>query len=82
MKSFMKKYDAPANPAEALTLHETSEPIARLELPDAPDYVSRPSRIPLDRMIPLLEQYRRWFPPTEAMVALRAKRKCGVEFIL
>ncbi|MDA1275450.1 MAG: hypothetical protein O2960_15620 [Verrucomicrobia bacterium] len=78
----MKKYDAPAEPVEALTLHERSEAIFSLELPNTPDFVSRPSHIPLDRMIPLIEQYRRWFPPTESTVAQRAKRKCCVEFIL
>jgi hypothetical protein len=78
----MKKYDTPAAPAEALMLHEQAEQTPSLELPDARDFVSRPSRIPLERMIPLLEQYRRWFPPTEFMIAQRAKRKCGAEFIL
>ena len=78
----MTKYDTPAEPVEAPTLHERAERTPRLELPEAPDFVSRPSRIPLDRMIPLIEQYRRWFPPTEAMVAQRARRKCSVEFIL
>lgn len=78
----MKKCGTPAKPVEALTLHERAERAPSLELPAAPDFVSRPSRIPLDRMILLLEQYRRWFPPTEAMAAQRANRKCGVEFIL
>ena len=78
----MKKHDAPADPIEALALHEAAEPTPRFELPDAPDFVSRPSRIPLDRMISLLEQYRLWFPPTQAMIAQRARRKCRVEFVL
>jgi len=47
-----EKYDTPAEPVEALTLHEPAEWTPSLELPEAPDFVSRPSHIPLDRMIP------------------------------
>ena len=78
----MKKYDTPSGPVEAETLQERVEWAGTLELPDAPDFVSRPSRVSLDRMILLMEQYRRWFPPSDAVIAERAKRKCGVEFIL
>ena len=81
-KDSMKKCDTPAEPVEALPPREPAESSPSLDLPEAPDFVSRPSRIPLERMIPLMEQYRRWFPPTEATVAQRAKRKCGVEFVL
>lgn len=76
----MKKYDMPSKRDEAFTLHEPGE--RTLELPFAPDFKSRPSRIPLDRMVWLVDQYRQWFPPTEAMLAERAKRKCRAEFIL
>ena len=78
----MIKCDTPVDPGEASRLHEGSGSVPSLELPDAPDFVSRRSRLPLEQMLPLLEQYRRWFPPTEAMVAQRAKRKCDIEFIL
>jgi len=72
----------PADPNEALTLRDRSTSIPSLELPNAPEFVSRPSRISLAQMLPLLEQYRQWFPPSEAMIALRARRRCDVEFIL
>ena len=52
----MKRYDTPSGPAEAQTLHEPVESAGALELPDAPDFVSRPSRVSLDRMILLMEQ--------------------------
>ncbi len=78
----MKKHDSPADPIEALDLQERVALAPGLEFPDAPDFVSRPSRIPLDRMLSLTEQHRLWFPPTQAMIAQRTRRKCGVEFVL
>ena len=77
----MKKYDAPLDPSEQSTLDAPAS-IPALDLPDAPDFVSRPSRRTLAQMIPLLEEYRQWFPPTDAQREQRRKRKCDVEFIL
>jgi len=77
-----QKYDTPAGSVEPLVLHEPASQLLSLDLPNAPDFVSRPSRLSLERMVALLEQYRRWFPPTEAMMAQRTKRKCNVEFLL
>jgi hypothetical protein len=59
-----------------------SSPFAKLDLPDAPDFISRRSPIPFERMLALLEEYRRWFPMTESQREQRLKRKCDVEFVL
>jgi hypothetical protein len=78
----MRKSGAPLNPDEPLILPDEGGPVAELDLPDAPDFVSRRSRVSLERMLPLLEQYRQWLPQKQAQREQRIKRKCTVEFVL
>ncbi len=52
-----------------------------LELPDAPEFASRPRPIPLDQMLDLIEEYRQWFPAMKANRGRYAPR-CEVEFVL
>lgn len=53
-----------------------------LELPDAPDFVSRRSLLPLDRALEFVEEMRRMFPLTDRQRALREEVRCTEEFIL
>jgi hypothetical protein len=56
--------------------------VAKLDLPDAPDFRARRSHVSPERMLLLLEEYRHWFPASPAGCEQRLKRKCGVEFVL
>jgi hypothetical protein len=78
----MNEPDAPQNPPEPAQLPDSRGTAPHLELPDAPDFRARRSSIPLERMLEILEQYRHWFPLTEAERAEREKRRCTVEFVL
>ncbi|MEW6158237.1 MAG: hypothetical protein AB1813_12435 [Verrucomicrobiota bacterium] len=78
----MKKYAGPHHQIEASALDDRAGLLADLELPDAPDFVSRRSPIPFERMMVLLEQYRVWFPPSERQRDQRFARKCDIEFVL
>ena len=60
--------------------HATSVP--DLDLPDSPDFISRRTPMSLEQMMPLLEDYRRWFPLTDAMREIREKGRLTAEFIL
>ena len=53
-----------------------------LDLPDSPDFISRRTPMSLEQMMPLLEDYRRWFPLTAAMREAREKGRVTAEFIL
>jgi hypothetical protein len=53
-----------------------------LELPDAPDFRSHRSRLSLEEMLPLMEQWRQWFPKAAITQEQRLRGKCHVEFVL
>ena len=53
-----------------------------LELPDDPDFRSRRSRLSLEEMLPLMEQWRQWFPKATITQEQRLRAKCHVEFVL
>jgi hypothetical protein len=80
--SFMNESDGrPRNEPNAAV--EKPAGSVELDLPDAPDFVSRPSRPrPLEKWVAMLDQYRRWFPPTAAELERRRKWKCAAEFKL
>jgi hypothetical protein len=80
--NFMKKSNAPPNPTELPAEQDGLTPFVKLDLPNAPDFVSRRSSLSFDQMLALLEEYRSWFPMTEAQRAQRLERKCNVEFVL
>lgn len=56
--------------------------VSDLDLPDSPDFISQRTPMSLEQMMPLLEDYRRWFPMTDAMREIREKRRVTAEFIL
>jgi hypothetical protein len=56
-------------------------PLPDLELPEAPDFISRPRAMPLDRMLDLLEEYRQGFPALRRPRRRQAER-CLAEFEL
>ena len=53
-----------------------------LELPDAPDFVSRRRSLTLEQMLPILEERQRWFPLSPRARELRDERRVAAEFIL
>ena len=64
------------------TVSNPATGVPDLDLPDSPDFISRRTPMSLEQMMPLLEDYRRWFPLTAAMREAREKRRVTAEFIL
>ena len=75
----MKKSNTQPHPD--CVLHDRSETFD-LELPDAPDFVSRRSRYGLARVMEFLEEYRAMFPPNAYNLKRRQERRCTEEFVL
>ena len=63
-------------------MHDRVPGVPDLDLPDSPDFISRRTPMSLEQMMPLLEDYRRWFPLTAAMREAREKRRVTAEFVL
>jgi hypothetical protein len=82
--TYMKKSSTPPGlePSHALHDRAIGIPDLDLELPIDPDFVSRPPRLTLEQAIPVLEQYRQWFPPRPGEAERRLQGKCAVEFVL
>ena len=59
-----------------------TDDVPDLDLPDSPDFISQRTPMSLEQMMPLLEDYRRWFPLTDAMREAREKRRVTAEFVL
>ena len=53
-----------------------------LELPEAPDFVSKRTQYSLDRAVKFVEEMRVMFPLTDRQRALREEVRCTEEFIL
>jgi hypothetical protein len=77
----MKKSNEQPSPEAADNLRDQQQ-TWHLELPDAPDFISRRSLLPLDRALEFVEEMRRMFPLTERQRALREEMRCTEEFIL
>ncbi len=75
------KSEMPPEASDAAPRELTALPLD-LEFPDAPDFISRRSSVPLDQVLELLDQYRKWFPPTAAQIERRQKNRCIVEFVI
>ena len=78
----MKKLSTPLPADSALTLRESQTSVPDLDLPDAPDFISRRTPLSLEQMLPLLEERRRWFPLSAAAIEARGRRRVTEEFIL
>ena len=63
-------------------MHDHTAGTPDLDLPDAPDFISQRTALSLEQMLPILEDYRRWFPLTDAQRAAREKGRVTAEFIL
>ena len=73
----MKKSETP--PGVETNATSRDEAGLELEFPDAPDFISRPSRRTLAEMLPLLEEFRRW---PQVMKSKQPQERCLVEFVL
>lgn len=82
MQTFMKKSALPPDLGIGFEIEHSAHCALDLDLPDAPDFFSQRSTVPIDQILSWLDQYRQWFPQTHAQREQRMKRKCGVEFIL
>ena len=81
MKTFSVQ-PAPEIASDALVSHDAPISGFDLELPDAPDFISRRRALSLEQMLPLLEERRRWFPLSPSARALRNRSRVTAEFIL
>ncbi|HKQ37418.1 MAG TPA: hypothetical protein VJ063_05025 [Verrucomicrobiae bacterium] len=77
----MRRSDEPPNHENPATLRD-QERSWDLELPDAPDFVSKRWRYPLDRALEFVEEMRQMFPLDDKQRALREEVRCTEEFIL
>ena len=73
----MKKSDMPRSSNEPECLHDAAVP--DLELPDAPDFVSKRSPRSLAQMLVFLEEFRQWEPVKKYQ---KRQERCLVEFVL
>lgn len=78
----MKKSSTPPPREPDLELHDQPAAVPDLDLPDAPDFVSRRTPMTLEQALPLLEERRRCFPLTSAMREARHQRRVTAEFVL
>jgi len=80
MRNSMKKYPAPAADKK-LELNEAAL-ASDLDLPDAPDFVSRPPRVDPQVMLRRIEETMPWRSTRPGEEARRLAEKIDVEFIL
>ena len=78
----MKKSPELPAPEPALVLHDQLAGVPELDLPNAPDFVSRRTPMTLEKLLPLMEERRRLFPRTAAMAEARRRRRVYKEFVL
>lgn len=78
----MKSASTPPPPEEPLATRRRQTKGAELDLPDAPDFVSRRRTLSLEQLLVILEERRRWFPLTPAMAEIRRQRRVFAEFTL
>jgi len=78
----MKKSPEPSPPDPGLVLHDRPGGVPELELPDAPDFVSKRTPMTIAQFLPLLEERRKMFPKSRDATLVRRRQPVEVEFIL
>jgi hypothetical protein len=78
----MKKSPEPSKPENGLVLHDRVADAPELELPNAPDFISRRSPMTLAQVLPLLEERRRMFPTSGNALPAHWRQPVAAEFIL
>src|SRR5262245_44911433 len=76
----MRKSSEPSHPDPGLRLHDQAGTVPALELPDAPDFVSRRTPMTLAQFLPLLEENRKSL--SSAALHASRHRPVSAEFIL
>jgi hypothetical protein len=78
----MKKSSEPPLPEPAFTLHDRANDMAGLDLPDAPDFISRRTILPLGQALGLLEERRHLFSNQRGTGRLPRRQPVPVEFVI
>jgi hypothetical protein len=78
----MKKSPEPSPLDPGLVLHDQPGAVPELELPVAPDFVSRRTPMSLAQMLPILEERRKMFPVNRDAIHARRRQPVPVEFVL
>lgn len=78
----MKKSPEPSLPDPGLVLNDRPASVPELDLPDAPDFVSRRSPMTLAQVLPLLEERRRMFPNSGKNLPPELRRPVEAEFVI
>ncbi len=78
----MKKSSEPPHPEPAFVLHDGVNDMAELDLPDAPDFISRRTILPLGQALELLEERRALFSNQRGAGRLPRRQPVPVEFVI
>lgn len=78
----MKKSPESSVPDSALAMNDHPAGIPELDLPDAPDFISRRSPMTLAQVLPLLEERRRMFPNSGKNLPPELRRPVEAEFVI
>jgi hypothetical protein len=77
-----EKSPEPSRPESSFLLHDRSVDGPELELPNAPDFISRRSPMTLAQVLPLLEERRKMFPGSGRTLPRHWRQPVDAEFIL
>ena len=78
----MKDSPEPSLPESGYVLNDRPAGVPELDLPDAPDFISRRSPMTLAQVLPLLEERRRMFPKSGRGLSAHLRRPVEAEFVL
>ena len=78
----MKKSSEPSARESEPILHDRPADVPELDLPDARDFVSRRTILPLAQALSILEERRQMFPQQSAAARARRRQPVPAEFIL
>lgn len=78
----MKRSSEPSVRESELILHDLQARAPELDLPDAPDFISRRTILPLAKALSILEERRRMFPQQRAAARSQRRQPAPAEFIL
>lgn len=78
----MKRSSEPSVHESKLILHDRPADVPELDLPDAPDFISRRTILPLAQALSILEERRQMFPQQHAAARARRRQPVPAEFVL
>ena len=81
-RTCMKKSPEPSLPESGFVLHDHPAGVPELDLPNAPDFVSRRSPMTLAQVLPLLEERRKMFPTSGKALPAHWRQPVSAEFVL